>query len=533
MGMDRRQFLRRSGMFGGAAFLGESVLAGCAPDIGRDISGVGAEYHPDVLPTGRMLDFPASESPIEHVVVLMMENRSFDHYLGWLSRDEGYLERGLSRYGNTFAIDAKSMQSYLDATSGQMVDTFHLDPQSMANPWRGCGFNDPGHGWTAGHAQRDGGFLAPNSGNDRYALGYHEADDLPFHSRMARRFTTFDHYHASMLTSTQTNRRYLHSAQSGGYNYNYIPIAELGFQFDTIWDRLWRAGVPVRSYFSDLPSLAFWGPRLGPLLSPIDQYFESCHAGNLPAVSFLDPPYAGPWQADDHPHADPGAGQRFLRDVFQAFAESPCWENGLFLLTYDEWGGFFDHVAPPVLPDDRATNDDATNYGQAGFRVPTIMASPYAMPGFVDHRTYDHTSIMRFLQWRFLGAPAEGPGDDGSPWALKVRDRFANNIGNSLAFEQPDPTIFDIGDLPLRWPTAWCDGTAQLPAPGRPEAHPTATNVAPTILPGVLGPVPGEEQTEGGPGVDFADLLESGYYERAGLPTEPSSMARIWATPSS
>ncbi len=218
--------------------------------------------------------------------------------------------------------------------------------------------------------------------------------------------------------------------------------------------------------------------------------------------------------------------------MFQAFAESPCWENGLFLLTYDEWGGFFDHVAPPVLPDDRATNDDATNYGQAGFRVPTIMASPYAMPGFVDHRTYDHTSIMRFLQWRFLGAPAEGPGDDGSPWALKVRDRFANNIGNSLAFEQPDPTIFDIGDLPLRWPTAWCDGTAQLPAPGRPEAHPTATNVAPTILPGVVGPVPGEEQTEGGPGVDFADLLESGYYERAGLPTEPSSMARIWATPS-
>ena len=79
-----------------------------------------------------------------------------------------------------------------------------------------------------------------------------------------------------------------------------------------------------------------------------------------------------------------------------------------------------------------------------------LLAEEFNRPGhaIVDHRTYDHTSIMRFLQWRFLGAPAEGPGDDGSPWALKVRDRFANNIGNSLAFEQPDPTIFDIGDLP-------------------------------------------------------------------------------------
>lgn len=531
MGMNRRDFLRTSSLFGSAAVLGPSLLSGCTPDFGQDVGGTGSEYHPGSLPTGRMLNFPASESPIEHVVILMMENRSFDHYLGWLGRDESYLERGRSRYGSTFAVDAQTAQSYLDATSGELVDTFHLDPTSMANPWRGCGFKDPGHGWAHGHAQRDGGFLAAGSGNDRYALGYHEADDLPFHSRMARRFTTFDHYHASMLTSTQTNRRYLHSAQSGGYNFNYIPIAELGFQFDTIWDRLWRAGVPVRSYFSDLPSLAFWGPRLGPLLSPIDQYFESCQAGNLPAVSFLDPPYAGPWQADDHPHADPSAGQRFLRDVFQAFAESPCWENGLFLLTYDEWGGFFDHVRPPILPDDRASDDDATNYGQAGFRVPTIMASPYALPGYVDHRTYDHTSIMRFLQWRFLGAPAEGPGDDGSPWALKVRDRFANNIGNSLAFEQPDPVIFDIGDLPLRWPTDWCNGTPQLPAPGRPDPHPSATTAAAAVAPIVATPESADEQFAGGPGLDFEDLRDSGYYERAGLPTEPSSMAGTWASP--
>ena len=525
--MDRRDFLRRSGIWGSAALLGESMLSSCVGDIG----GNGAEYQPTALPAGRMLDLPASESPIDHVVIVMMENRSFDHYFGWLGRDAGYLERGLSRYGAGFSIDAKSMQTFLDP-DGRPVDTFHLDKSSMENPWRGCGFNDPGHGWDAGHVQRDHGFLAAGSGNDRYALGYHEADDLPFHSRMARRFTTFDHYHASILSSTQTNRRYLHSAQSGGYNYNYIPIAELGFQFDTIWDRLRAANVPVKSFFSDLPSLAFWGPRMGDIITPIDEYFAACEAGTLPSVSFIDPPYMPQWQADDHPHSDPAAGQRFLRDVFQAFAESPNWHRGAFILTYDEWGGFFDHVAPPVLADDRATNVDATNYGQAGFRVPTILASPYSLPGYVDHRTYDHTSILRFLQWRFLGAPAEGPGTGSAPWALKVRDRYANNLGASLAAEKPDPTIFDIGDLPLRWPSNFCDGSDFLPAPAFRPPKPSATTTTSTTMPPALVAAPEDAQLQGGPGLDFIDLLESGYYERAGLDASPSSMAGSWASKS-
>lgn len=526
--MDRRDFLRRSAMFGGAVALGDGLLTGCVP---QHISGAGAEYHPSRLPMGRMLDHPASESPIDHVVVLMMENRSFDHYMGWLSRDEAYMERGRSRYGGGFSVDAQSANTYEDP-DGNLVDTYHLDRTSMENPWRGCGFNDPGHGWTAGRAQRDKGFLADGTGNDIYAIGYHEADDLPFHSRMARRFTTFDRYHCSCLTSTQTNRRYLHSAQSAGYNNNYVPIAELGFQFDTIWDRLRRAGVSAKSFYCDAPSLAFWGGRMFDMFEPIHQYFEACAVGKLPSVTFLDPPYLPWWQADDHPHADPAAGQRFLRDVFQAFAESPCWENGLFILTYDEWGGFFDHVPPPVLPDDRASADDSVNFGQAGFRVPTILASPYALPGYVDHRTYDHTSIMRFLQWRFLGAPAEGPGSDGSPWALKVRDRFANNLGASLAFERPDPQIFDIADLPLRWPSANCNTIPWMEPPGftPPHRSPATTTTVPAGVQAPAAPEPGTEQFEGGPGVDFKDLLESGYYERAGIPVEPSPMAGDWAT---
>ena len=125
----------------------------------------------------------------------------------------------------------------------------------------------------------------------------------------------------------------------------------------------------------------------------------------------VDPSFGGPGQNDDHPLADVRAGQAFLRNVFKAFVESPHWQHGAFISTYDEWGGWFDHVAPPHFPDDRANADDLLDFSQAGFRVPTVLASPYARPGMVDDRTYDHTSILRFLEWRFLGAPPEGPGN--------------------------------------------------------------------------------------------------------------------------
>ena len=507
--MDRRDFLRATGMLGTSAIVGPSLLSSCVPSS----PGSGAaEYFPGLVPGGSMLDLAASESPIDHVVILMMENRSFDHYLGWLSSDEGYLERGRRNYGRDFAIDAAPHQTYLDV-NGVAVDTFSMHGGTSPVGWRGCGFEDPGHGWTAGHAERDGGFLAAESGNDMLALAYLEADDLPFHSRMARRFTTFDRYHCSILGPTQPNRRYLHSAQSGGYKNNYLPIAELGHQWPTIWDRLGAAGVPARTYSPDLPSIAFWGPRMGPIINPIDRYFTDCAAGTLPAVSYLDPPFLPWWQADDHPLSDPAAGQRFLRDVFAAFASSPNWERGLFILTYDEWGGFFDHVAPPVLPDLLASADDNENFGQAGFRVPTIVASPYSKPGYVDHRTYDHTSIMRFLEWRFLGAPPEGSG--GAGWWLTPRDRSANNIGASLGSSNPDPQVFDL-DIPLRSPTDLCTGVPQLPSPGMRLDQ----------IPMPPGPV-------GGPGVDMLEALEAGYFDQIGISSEPSSMAGTWANASS
>ncbi|HTO00325.1 MAG TPA: alkaline phosphatase family protein [Microthrixaceae bacterium] len=532
-GFDRRAFLRATGLTATAAVLGESMLAGCTPS--PDYAGIGAEYQPSFVPQGSILDLPASSAPIDHVVILMMENRSFDHYLGWLGRDGDYLRRGVERYGPTFRIDAQPNQTYLDS-SGNPLDTYQLTADSMNNPWRGCGFDDPGHSWDNGRAQRDLGFLGAGTGNDRFAIGYHGPDDLPFTSRMAKRFTTFDRYHASLLGPTQPNREYLHGGQSGGHKDNYIPILELGFKWRTIWDQLRKAGVSARSYSPDLPSLAFFGERMAPMLHPIDKYFSDCKNGKLPSVTFLDPPYLPWWQADDHPLADPAAGQRYLTDTFRAFAKSPHWKNGLFILTYDEWGGFFDHVQPPLLPDDRSSNNDQENFSQAGFRVPTILASPYSRPGYVDHRTYDHTSIMRFLQWRFLGAPPEGPGGDNESWSLTKRNRYAHNLGASLGYEDSDPGLFDLDDLPLRAPTRSCEGVEQLPYPG---AQPHSTSGA---VPGDRSDQNGQskqmlaarsraasvDQPVGGPGNDLLEALEAGYFERVGIDPTPSDMAGEW-----
>jgi phospholipase C len=168
--------------------------------------------------------------------------------------------------------------------------------------------------------------------------------------------------------------------------------------------------------------------------------------------------------------------------MFNAFAASPQWEQGLFILTYDEWGGFFDHVKPPILADQRATRDLNDSFGLAGFRVPTILASPYARPGFVDHRTYDHTSMLRFVEWRFLGAPPEGPGGAGT-WNLTLRDRNAGNVAAALGATNPDPELgFDLDDIEIGRYSAACPPNEPTAAPAVPPGeHPDPFRVDPAL----------------------------------------------------
>lgn len=496
--MERRDFLKGAAGAGvaGAAGVG-GVLASAAPGW-ADWAQV---RRPDRGRGGSILDRPADAAPVTHVVVLMMENRSADHRLGWLATDDAYLDAGRRRYGRGFRFAGSVDRHYADP-DGDLVATWHLpsDPDEPS-PYRGCGYTDPSQGWDEGRVQRDRGFLAEGSGNDPFALSYFLADDQPFYEGMARRFTVFDRSHCSLMSSTMPNRSYMHAAQSlakTNLDSARLPL-EVRAAIPTIWDRLQAAGVPVGYYFHNWAVTTFFGSRLAPVTHPAADYFADCAAGTLPNVTYVDPAFVGfgPDSNDDHPFADIRAGQEFARDVFRAFAESPHWEHGAFVLTYDEWGGFFDHRPPPVLHDPRASHVDSENYGQAGFRVPTFLASPFARPGFVDHALYDHTSILRFLEWRYLGAPPTGPGRGrGGRWWLTERDRFAGNLGTSLRGEGPDPELgFDVGfDLDVSAPCAPAAG----PGPGPAASGPVAAGpVASTASMGAAGPGAGGRPADG------------------------------------
>ena len=436
--MDRREFLRMAGIGGSAAVLGGVSLPGCQDDGGDpDRASDDRRTAPELA---SILDHPVSECPIDTIVVVMLENRSFDHFLGWLGDDSDYLDDGRRHDGDPFAVDGQVDQRYLDPL-GAIVATTPVTDLGGRDPYRGCGHHVPDHSWDGARMERDAGFLALGTGNDRFAVSYFQDSDLPFLAPFARRFTVLDRHFASLLGPTFPNRQYLHSATSGGRKDDPRPLEPGLYEAPTIWDRLRSANVPAAYYYSTLPILLLWGDRLDPIVRPLDRYFEDAAGGTLPNVVMVDPDFSGDLRTDDHPHGDTRIGARFLLEVFAAFTQSPQWERGVFVLVYDEWGGFFDHVAPPIFRDDRSSSHDDDNFGQAGFRVPAVLASPYAWRGYVDHRRYDHTSILRFIEWRFLGAPPEGPGQGRASWSLTKRDRFANNMGASLRPDTPEPEV--------------------------------------------------------------------------------------------
>lgn len=506
--MDRRSFLRGAAALGGLTSIGalSPALADTRWTQGRSRS------EPEPL-----LSLPAKEAPIDSVVILMMENRSFDHYFGWLPSDEPYVEAGRSRYGAGFSVAGSNMQTYA-TPDGKAYPTYHLGPQEVVgDPARGCGHPDPGHGWDEGRIQRDQGFLAHNSGNDIFAIGYFQSPDLPVYSELVRSFTTFDHYHAAIMSSTYPNRLYLLSAQTDGLKDPPLPIQQLGFQWPCIMDRLSAAGVSWRNYAQDLPTSAFFGARQLPNVRPLEAFLVDAAAGTLPQVSFVDPGFMSGYRTDDHPLGDHRVAQAFVGTIFSAFHASPQWRRGAMFVTYDEWGGFFDHVRPPSVYDDRASAVDEDNFGQLGFRVPMLLLSPYARPGFVDHRLYEHTSVLRFLEWRFLGAPPEGPGlgVGQSQWWLTGRDRNANNIAASMvATPDTDARLDPVSLIP----------DVSLACVGRTfQDVPVADQIEQMVIPQPKSNspmTPSEFEVTGVSAMQRA--FEAGYYDRLGYQVKPS-----------
>jgi phospholipase C len=486
-GVPRRDFLRAAGaVAGGVALGGRSALGALSPRARTRTPG----------PRGHLLDVQPSDSPFDTGVGLMMENRSFDHYLGWLGTDEKYLEAGKSRWGSKFTVDGRIDLTYVDG-DGKRHQTHHLTRGGAEpHPFRGCGHPIPGHGWNAGRIELGDGFLAAGTGNDPYAIGYYLAEDVPVHAHLARRFTLHDRSFASLLAGTFPNRQYAYTAQSGGEKEDPGPLKPGMYRTPTIFGKLLERQVPFCTYHTDIPLLALWGAQFDQWIRPLDDFFEQCQQGTLPNVVAISPGFVGDLRTDDHSQGDVRLGQRFIREVFQAFASSKQWERGVFVVTYDEWGGFFDHVTPPMLADDRATKDVETTFGLAGFRVPTIVASPYARRNYVDHRVYDHTSTLRFVEWRFLGAPPEGPGGDPS-WNLTLRDRHAHNLAASLGATDPDPELgFDLESIVIGPYSTGSPPGEVVASPALPEGeHPDPFVVADELREVIQAKYPGATHT--------------------------------------
>jgi phospholipase C len=428
--------------------------------------------------------------PLDTIVVLMMENRSFDHYLGWLPGADGRQAglRYVDHHGATHAT------------------------HRLAGTFQGCGFMDPDHSWEGGRTQLDGGradgFLRAQS--DVFSIGYYTEADLGFTPHVARSFTAYDRFFCSLLASTYPNREYMHAGQSYGNKDNTLPTSSGGFPDTTIFAALNRAGVSNRYFYSDLPVSAFWGSSGIARSGQVQEYYERCAAGTLPAVSYVDPAFLGESQGtsgDEHPLGDVRAGQAFISDVVHAFMESKHYRRGALFIVYDEWGGFFDHVAPPRVPDLRSSRDLGRDFGQMGFRIPATVVSPFARRGHVDHTVYGFESILKLIRYRF-GLPP-----------LTPRDLYANNIGRSLDFEHPDLRPRELPS-PAHIIATACPGSSPVDSGG--TSLPTGSLLG--------GPLPAAE-TRAKPH-DLADLYTSGYLERLGFKYRPATPATMYRHPS-
>jgi phospholipase C len=361
-------------------------------------------------------DLPSpGNSQIDHVVVVTMENRSFDHFLGWLPNADGK-QAGLT---------------YVD-THGIAHPTYSLSGDNT-----GCPHPDPDHSYDAGRVEYDGGkmdgFLRAGT-NDVYSIGYYGEKDIPFYAALARHYTACDHYFPSILGPTFPNRLFLHAAQTDRLS-NTPALTTL----PTIWDRLAAAGVSAHYYYSNIPFLGLWGPKYAGISRLYADFLLAASTGTLPAVSFVDPIYTildDGTGNDDHPHADIRKGDRFLYDTFQAVARGPKWANTVFVVNFDEWGGFFDHVPPPRAIAPNNVDPDLVN-GKAllGIRVPTVVASPFSVGDpndpSVSALVFDHTSVLKLIEWRW-GLP---------PLTARDASNDVANLAYALNFDHPNASV--------------------------------------------------------------------------------------------
>jgi phospholipase C len=441
-GPSRRQFLAGAGA--AAATL---VVAGCSsgkgpPATTTATSATGAATTLTSLPpptttttvVRRAGDRPDPTKPegadllpqIEHIVVIMMENHSFDAYFGMLGRGDGF----------TVGADGRPTNSTTDA-SGKAVRAFR-----MANT---CQLQrQPSNAWNATHTQWDNGAMDGFARSDSgpVAMGYWTRADLPFYYGLATTFPVCDRWFGSCMAQTFPNRRFLLAGTaSGTINDDLKTLQNPPPPNGTIMDALNRHGISWKNYFTSLPTVGLY---LGVFNANKDkvvktqQFFTDAAAGTLPALSIVDPDFG---QNSEENPKDITLGEAFSASVINAVLTSPAWPKTVLIWLYDEHGGYYDHVAPPAAmpPDDikpvLGAGDMAGDYARYGLRVPAVVVSPFAKKNYVSHVVHDHTSILKFIETKF-NLPA-----------LTNRDANADNLLDCLDLAGP-PAFLSPPHLP-------------------------------------------------------------------------------------
>ncbi len=355
----------------------------------------------------------------------MLENRSFDHFLGWLP-----------------GADGRHDLTYVSVVDGHTYPNYPLAPD-----FQGCGYSDPDHSWEGflvqhNYRRMDGFLQRPTTPGgypgvklaaaNTFPIGYYTnrnpngspkaAPDVPVTGALAEKYLTLDRYFCSFAGETYPNRFYQHAAQTDRDHNSEVPST-----LATIWDQLSpipnSSGIPTGGYYCrDIPFLALWAsPAIAPgatfkyqaffhpfadgdpaALSSGTSFVDACATGTLPNVCIVDPAFdsgGSGTSGDDHPLSDIRLGERFIADAYHALADHGYLDNTVLIITFDEWGGFYDHVPPPIVIDDTNPADvmhagDSTtptdgqlvpNYRQLGFRVPAIIVSNLVHPGRVEH----------------------------------------------------------------------------------------------------------------------------------------------------
>jgi phospholipase C len=368
---------------------------------------------------------------IEHVVVLMMENHSYDNKLGMLGR--------AGADGFTLGSNGKPTASN-PAGGGKTQHAFRMPTTCQQG-------GHPTQTWTASHESYDDG---KNDGfvgaSGAVAMGYWQKADQPFYYSLASVFPIADHYFCSVLGQTYPNRRYSMAATSLGMVnddqvWHLAPIPAEYPKNGTIFDQLNAHNISWRDYWSTTPTTLLWpylfvkDPKNTERVVTIDNFFKDAADGNLPGFCIVEPDFGNTSEENPQNIAE---GEAFAAKVIDAVMSGPKWSSTVLIWTYDEHGGYYDHVPPPaaVPPGDVGPDtinplwpftplDSYDGFGRYGIRVPCAIVSPWARPDYVSHQVFDHTSILKLVETKW-NLPA-----------LTRRDANANNMLDMLDFSRP------------------------------------------------------------------------------------------------